>query len=142
MNYRMNKGFTLIELMIVVAIIAILAGIALPSYQESIKKAKRADAKAALMTVAGAMERHMTEKDSYTGATAASTWGSSSIPKDGNANYTLTISIPTSTSYTLKAEGVGSMSDDSCLNFTLDNTGSKKIVDDGGTVVDLAGECW
>jgi prepilin-type N-terminal cleavage/methylation domain-containing protein len=60
-----KNGFTLIELMIVVAIIGILASIAYPSYQESILKSRRADAKGALLGFANAMERHFTETNSY-----------------------------------------------------------------------------
>lgn len=61
-----DKGFTLIELMIVVAIVAILAAVALPSYQEHVRKGKRADGKAFLMDLASRQERFYTQFSSYT----------------------------------------------------------------------------
>ena len=60
-----TKGFTLVELMIAVAIVGILASIAYPSYQDSVRKSRRADAKGALLGFANAMERHFTENNSY-----------------------------------------------------------------------------
>lgn len=67
-----KHGFTLIEVMIVVAIIAILAAIALPSYQEYVRRSKRADAQAVLMEAAQFMQRYYSANDRYT-ATASST---------------------------------------------------------------------
>ena len=57
-----TKGFTLIELMIAVAIVGILAGIAYPSYQDSVRKSRRADAQGALLGFANAMERYFTQR--------------------------------------------------------------------------------
>ena len=64
MNFK-QKGFTLIELMIVVAIIGILAAIALPAYQDYVKRAKRADAKAALLAVQLAQEKYRANNPNY-----------------------------------------------------------------------------
>lgn len=127
---KQNKGFTLLELMIVVAIIGILSMVALPAYQENVAASKRADAKASLSSFAGLMERYYTENNSYTGATVANTWGSpATLPKDGNspAYYTLSISALAATSYTLTATAAGSMSGDRCGNFTLTSTGVKGV---------------
>ncbi|MFI3186333.1 MAG: prepilin-type N-terminal cleavage/methylation domain-containing protein, partial [Methylococcaceae bacterium] len=55
-----QAGFTLIELMVTVAIVGILAAIAYPSYQDSVRKSRRADASGALLGLANAMERHFT----------------------------------------------------------------------------------
>lgn len=65
MNKRFNSGFTLIELMIVVAIVAILASIAYPAYTSSILKGKRAEARTALMELMQQQERYMTQTNSY-----------------------------------------------------------------------------
>ncbi|MCP3674722.1 MAG: prepilin-type N-terminal cleavage/methylation domain-containing protein, partial [Gammaproteobacteria bacterium] len=65
MKLKSTAGFSLIEVMIVVAIVSILAAIAFPSYQESVAKAKRADAQGALVSLAGVMERFYTENNTY-----------------------------------------------------------------------------
>lgn len=123
-----SKGFTLIELMIVIAILGILAAIAIPSYQDSVRRAKRADAQGALMGLANAMERHFTANNTFLGAgspdTGAPTIFSTQVPVDGGtAYYNLTISAATASSYTLTATATGSQAGDG--NFTLSNTGAK-----------------
>jgi type IV pilus assembly protein PilE len=67
-----NRGFTLIEVMIVVAIVAILATVAYPSYQESIRKAKRAEGRAALMQLMQQQERFYSQNNRYVAFTSES----------------------------------------------------------------------
>jgi len=118
-------GFTLIELMITVAIVGILAGIAYPSYQDSVMKSRRADVKGVMLGLANAMERHFTETNSYLGAgTPANTGAPSiySIPAETANFYTVTISAATASSYTLSAAPTGT---DICGTLTLTHTGTK-----------------
>jgi len=150
----MNKqtGFTLIELMIVVAVVGILAAIALPAYQESVAKSKRADAQGALHSLAGSMERFFTENNTYCGSDNGGAVGtcvngdipaffSSQVPVDGGtAYYNLTISAVTAGSYTLTATRTGSMAGDKCGDFTLTNTSVQAITNQDAGVV--AANCW
>jgi type IV pilus assembly protein PilE len=76
LNFRFqrvrNSGFTLVELMIVVAIIGILAAVAYPSYVESVRKSKRAEARASLMNLLQQQERYMTQNSTYAAFALAS----------------------------------------------------------------------
>ncbi|MDQ7914927.1 type IV pilin protein [Pseudomonas sp. 102515] len=137
-----QRGFTLIELMIVVAIVGILAAIAYPSYQEHIRRANRADAQASLMELAQFMERNYTRLGRYTTDTAgtAPTLPFATAPKDGGrAIYDLSLSAVTATSYTLQAapRAGGPMAGDRCGSLTLTNTGLKGQAT-GATTAD----CW
>lgn len=108
-------GFTLIELMIVVAIIGILAAIAYPSYQSYVEKTRRTDAQGALMSFANAMERYYTQNNTYIGADGgnaaisntltapASAVFASQSPMDGTPFYNLRIYNLTANSYELRA---------------------------------------
>ena len=144
---KTQRGFTLVELMVVLVIIAILTTIAYPSYQEQVRKTRRADCAAALVGLAAAMERHFSTNSSYTGAAASgANTGSPAIyatqcPLDGGAaTYNLNISAATNTSYTVTATPTGGQSGDKCGILTLSNTGLKGIsnADTGVTVQD----CW
>lgn len=135
---RQMKGFTLIELMIVVAVIGILAAIAYPSYQEHVRKSKRADAQAALMELSHFMERYYTANGRYLqGDGTKPALPFSKTPKDGSAeNYSLALSAADAFSYTLTATAKNSMADDKCGNLTLTNAGVKNS--SKGTMTD----CW
>lgn len=125
------RGFTLMELMIAVAIVGILASIAIPSYQQYIIKGKRSEAQGALATFANAMEQwRLQNNGSYCGAAGAGcvrgspTIFSTVVPiSGGTTTYNLTLSAVTATTYTLTATAVGSQTSDG--NLSLTNTGIK-----------------
>jgi type IV pilus assembly protein PilE len=126
-------GFTLVELMIAVAVIGILAAIAIPNYQQYVLRANRADAKAILMESAQYMERYYTTNNTYVGATVFSAVS----PKGALGNskkYDITFSAgPTANSFTLQAATNGGQDNDSCGDLTLSNTGAQTAA--------IAG-CW
>ncbi|RAU17359.1 type IV pilin [Nitrincola tibetensis] len=142
MIYKHDKGFTLIELMIVVAIIGIIASVAYPSYQDSIAKSRRANAQASLLELAQFMERHYTANNQYTvGNTNPVTPPALPFtvsPKDGGAVfYNIDLAIITATTYTLRATPAGAMAGDNCGNLTLTHTGVK-----GRTGSLALNQCW
>ena len=140
------RGFTLIEMMIVVAVIAILAAIVVPNYQESVRKARRTDARSALTTVAQLMERLNTDQNSYANAClgSASTCTSPKVliyaDKSENGHYTLAFaSTPSATAFTIVATRYGGQSADSaCGDFTLDQAGVRGVTNASST----AAACW
>lgn len=142
----MNKavrqtGFTLVELVITVAIVGILAAIAIPSYQGSIARGHRAEAKAALLDNAQFLERRFTEFNRYhqdDGGTAT-TLPVTVAPREGTASYNVAAPTLTATTYTLTATPIvgGRMAADACGAFSLTNFGQKTV--SGTETVD---RCW
>ncbi|MDT8425858.1 MAG: type IV pilin protein [Methyloprofundus sp.] len=108
MNKIQNKGFTLIELMIVVAVIGILASIAYPSYQEYVLRAKRADGKAAILSAQLAQEKYRANNTTYLAV-------ASTASSDGYYNYV--VSDVSVSNYTITA--TPTFTDATCGNLVL-----------------------
>jgi len=135
-----GKGFTLIELMVVVAILGILMAIALPSYQESVAKTRRGDAKAVLMENAQFVERFFTQNNSYLNAGANPTLPVLESPKDGASKFydIAFVGTNSATTYTLQATPKGAMSADPCGSLTLTQAGAKGVSGGSRSV----SQCW
>lgn len=116
---RSNRGFTLIEIMIVIAIIGIVLTISIPSYNEYVKKGRRAEVVSLLSEQAQSLERFYTKNNVYTGITGLSA---------GNDFYTLTPTITDQTFLLTAARKTGTaMATDKCGDFTLTNTGVRSM---------------
>ena len=118
-----QNGISLIELMIVVAIVGILGGLAYPSYMDSITDARRTDAQAVLMEAAQYMERFYTENnrnDEDTGGTAVALPAQlAESPKDSGAKfYDLSVQASTRSTYTLRATPKNGQAGDGFLEIT------------------------
>lgn len=138
---RSAKGFTLIELMIVVAVVAILAAIAYPSYQEYVLRSRRVEGQALLNDAAARMERWRAQNGSYMQPSTPEDYLKLMPRGRGSENgyYTLTIDA-NETTYTLTAAREGAQqADKKCGSFTLDSTGKKGMA--SGTP-GSASECW
>ena len=163
-NIKSKNGFTLIELMIVVAIMGILAAVAYPSYRQHVIKSNRVDAEKNLLELTQWMERFYTENGRYdqdTGATAVTidSLPFKKSPKEGSTTfYNMTFVIvtpatasPAATTYTLRATPAGTQADDAaCGAISLNHASVKCILDvagarcSNGTVADqdAVADCW
>lgn len=143
---RAARGFTLIELIVVIAIVAILVGIALPTYQDAVRKSRRGQAKADMVELAQRAERWYTVNNSYAGFWAqVEADGLDISPRDGNGPfYDLERDGGTDAAvneFELTATpiaGTGQENDARCMILTLNQAGAKGI--DGGT--GTPADCW
>lgn len=144
---RKLAGFTLIELMIVAAIIAILAAIAIPSYQKQIMKSRRASAKTALLDLASREEKYYATNNNYPAALASVGYtnvngsGAIQVPNNSDEDYysvTIALGTPTATGYTATATPVGNQANDSCGSYSITDLGVQSATgtSSGGT------GCW
>lgn len=120
-------GFTLVELMIVVAVVAILAAIAIPNYYRYMLRANRAAVEDVMLDMSSAQEHYMIDSRQYT--TSAAQLGYGVLPTTVSPNYTIAIALVAGPppGYTITATPIGSQTRDTdCGTLTLGSDGSKK----------------
>jgi type IV pilus assembly protein PilE len=133
-----NRGFTLIEVMIVVAIIAILVAIVMPAYSDYVTRAKRADGKSALLAFQLAQEKYRANNPTYAAA------ASLGLPANSEeAHYTINVSGAVSaTTYSLIAQPNASQNDPVCETLTIDQSSNKSAVNGSVSPADAQATCW
>jgi type IV pilus assembly protein PilE len=141
------KGFTLVELMVVVAIVSILATIAYPSYQGYVQNARRADAQGALVQLNGAMERLFTVNNTYLVAGNLPALGTNGIfaaqtPLDGSTKYYNLAISANATTFTLSATPIAGTGQASNGRMELDHTGAKRWDKDNNAAFSAAENTW
>ncbi len=127
-----NSGFTLVELMIVVAIVAIVAAFAIPGYAEYVRRGNRADAKSVMLQAGNWMQQQYTLNNVYPAAAALPFTKS---PISGTAKYTVSVSARNNTTYTIQAVPVSA--DAYCGTLSITNDGVRGMT--GSKDVDY---CW
>lgn len=133
---RRQAGFTMIELMIVVVVIAIIAAIAYPSYQDSVRKSRRSEAKAAINDLAARLEQFFLDNKMYTNNFATL----NALNTTEHGYYTLAIAPggtgDIASSYLITATAVGAQaSDTKCATLTMSSAGAKASTPAGNS-------CW
>jgi type IV pilus assembly protein PilE len=121
MNRKHEPGFSLTELMVLVAAIGILAGIAYPSYQSYTRETRRAQAQAALTDAAAQQEQYFLNFKAYAGAMTSMNMPTTTT----GGHYNLTVNSASVTSFVLGATPVGAQASDTCGTMTLSQGGAK-----------------
>ena len=134
------RGFTLIELMIVVVVIAILAAIAIPSYGRYAYRARRVDGKELLLRIANAQERYYATFNRY-GALTDIGYTNPASSEKGYYSVTVATSGTTAQAYTATAARVGAQLKDVCGSLSIDNAGVK-LPDASNLTANSNGPCW
>ena len=157
---RVARGFTLVELMVTVAIMAILVSVGYPLYNAQLEKARRVDARGGLAKLAMAQERHYAMFGSYATSVAQLNYGPDATAdgtndtfayreavsdmdhnSDGNPDYYSIGLVANASSFTFTATAIGAqLSDEDCRKFTINQVGVKTAQDSGGG--DQSSRCW
>ena len=152
---RLDRGFTLIELMVTMVIAAILLSIAIPAYNLYVLKSHRTDAKSALVDLASLEERYFSTQNAYTSIPSQLGYTAGAVPFAVGSGYynitaltviaatppTSTTSAGTPASYSITATAIGNQaSDTACATFTITSGGVQTAATNGGIANNTA--CW
>jgi len=130
---RLNRGFSLLELMIALLLITVLAAMAVPSYQQYVQRSHRMIAIEALLAAASCQQTHYADQFHYDTR--------SCIPEDANGKYSFRmdpVDAASTTIFTIIATPLGAQQQDACKELSLDQTGWRGITG----AVELTRKCW
>lgn len=133
-----QRGYTLLELLLTVSIVTIVTSIALPSYQNHVRRSHRGDAMSALMRIANAQEKFYLQNNTYSNSLA-----DLDVEETQNDYYTLALSGVDVNGFTATASikaGGAQVGDDLCTQFGIDATGALSARNNGGG--DTTTQCW
>jgi type IV pilus assembly protein PilE len=137
------RGFTLVELMVAMAAVAILVAVALPTFFEQVARARRSDMQAALMEDAAYLQHYESSHDAFMD-TPPPQLPAPRAPRSGAANYVILLSVPADNpgTYVLTAQRTGAMGADPCGDFTYDWLGRRDLVAGTFAAGRSALSCW
>ncbi len=147
---KRTRGFTLIELMITVAIVAILAGVAIPAYEKYVTRGKLADAFSSLTSINLAMQQYYQDNRSYLDVTSSNTpdpypCASANLPTSQYFTFTCTTSSSNANAFTATATGTSSdLTAGHALTYTINQDGTRATVQvpSGWVLPSNAATCW
>ena len=139
-----SRGFTMVELVVTMVVVAILAAIAIPGYTSYMRKARRTDAKAALLGLAALEERYYSTSNAYTALPTDLGFTGTTWPQTvGSGYYTVTVSPPTAATttavatYLITANATGSQAaDTNCATYSINQAGVRLAT------TNADGQCW
>jgi len=134
-----SRGFTLIELMIAVAIVAILAAIAIPSYSEYVRRGRITEAISTLSGMRVKMEQYFQDNRTYVGSCGAA--GTSVAPLPDPKNFTYACPTRSATAYTITATGLAGTSL-AGFQYTIDQDNTRTTVMTAPSTWPSKGDCW
>ncbi len=141
-----QQGFTLIEVLMACVVLAILAAVAFPSYQNSVQKTRRAEAVEALTKAASMQERHFFKTNQYTHNTADLGGESSAAGHYAISVLASSEDCPITACYSIVASAQGAQAKDTrCGRLSIDHTGRKRSFDTGQSPPadnTSTGDCW
>jgi type IV pilus assembly protein PilE len=141
-SYRVTRGFTLIEMLIVIAIIGILAAIAYPSYTQYVERARRKDAVAVMLEATQFVERFYTERRTYVGAGAALPSPLTVAPREGKTFYAVSVASEAATTFTVSATPSTGYTPVKCGSLSVTQAGVRTVTTPASATASDVSDCF